>query len=354
MPVPNLHVIVLAGGKGTRFWPLSTPRRPKQFLRLFDDSSLLLSAVERVLPLVGMERIWISTDEELIDLSRTELANFPLDHFVVEPVARDTLPGIALACSRVRAHAPNAVVAVVCSDHLIRLEEEFRKLLRCAAQLAQERESLITFGIRPTRPETGYGYIQCGALSANLDGFYVYEVERFTEKPDLPLAEAFLREGHYLWNSGMFVWRVETFFNALQHYQPRLHEQIAEIEAHPSRLAEVYPRIAPLSVDYGLMEKADNIFVIPAEIGWDDVGSWEAVWNVWQRDENDNAVMANHIGFDTQGCIIFGDKKKTIATVGLDNLIIVETDDALLICPRERAQEIRTLAMRVLGRERRK
>lgn len=354
MSTPNLHVVVLAGGKGTRFWPLSTPRRPKQFLRLFDDRSLLLSAVERVLPLVGMERIWISTDEELIDLSRTELVHLSPDHFVVEPVARNTLPGIALACSRIRAHAPDAVIAVVCADHLIRLEETFRKLLLCAAQLAQERESLITFGIQPTRPETGYGYIQYGVFHASLNGFHAYEVERFTEKPDLPLAEAFLRDGHYLWNSGMFVWRVDTFFNALRHHQPQLYEQIAEIEACPSRLAEIYPRIAAISVDYGLMEKADNILVIPAEIGWDDVGSWEAIWNVWQRDENDNAIIANHIGVDTQGCVIFGSKKKTIATVGLDNLIIVETDEALLICPRERAQEVRTLAIQVLDKERRK
>jgi mannose-1-phosphate guanylyltransferase len=347
MSSQSLHVVVLAGGKGTRFWPLSTPQRPKQFLRLFDDRSLLLSAVERVLPLVGLDRIWISTDEELVDLSRTELAELALDHFVVEPIARNTLPSIALACARVRAHAPDAVVAVVCADHLIRLEDSFRRLLTSAAELARKHDNLITFGIQPTRPETGYGYIQYGTANVGGDGFHAYKVLRFTEKPDLPLAEAFLRDGRYLWNSGMFVWRLSTFFNALEQHQPTLNRQIAVIDADPSRLAEVYPQMTAISVDYGLMEKAENILVIPAEIGWDDVGSWESVWSVWQRDANDNAVMANHIGLDTQGCVIFGGTK-TIATVGLDNLIIVETDNALLICPRERAQEVRALATRVL------
>jgi len=319
-------------------------------LRLFDDRSLLLSAVERVLPLVGLDHIWISTDEELADLSRTELAHLPPDHFVIEPVARNTLPGIALACSRVRAHAPDAVVAIVCADHLIRLEESFRQLLSAAAELARKHDSLITFGIQPTRPETGYGYIQYGTFAVGINGFHAYEVRRFTEKPDLPLAEAFLRDGHYLWNSGMFVWHLDTFFKALERHQSRLARQITEIAANPSRLAEIYPQMTAISIDYGLMEKAENILVIPAEIGWDDVGSWESVWSVWQRDENDNAIMANHIGLDTQGCVIFGGKK-IIATVGLDNLIIVETDEALLICPRERAQEVRALAMEVLARD---
>ncbi|MBM3214303.1 mannose-1-phosphate guanyltransferase [Candidatus Poribacteria bacterium] len=349
MSAGNLHVIVLAGGKGTRFWPLSTPNKPKQFLSLFDDRSLLLSAVERVRPLVGNDRIWISTDGELADLARTELADLPHEHFVIEPVARNTLPGIALACAQVRAVDPAAVVAVVCADHLIRDESGFRSLLASAAALAARHDCLITFGIRPTRPETGYGYIQFSEHTDDEGSFAAYGVQRFTEKPDLSLAEAFVREGHYLWNSGMFVWRLTSFFDALGLHQPELLDAVDSIADDPARLSETYPRIVGVSIDYGLMEKATNILVIPAEIGWDDVGSWESVWNVWQRDDDGNAVSATHEGLDTRDCLIFGGKR-LIATVGLDSMIIVDTDDALLICPRERAQEVRALATRILAR----
>jgi mannose-1-phosphate guanylyltransferase len=352
MDTSSLHVVVLAGGKGTRFWPLSTPQRPKQFLRLFDDRSLLRAAVERVLPLVGPERVWISTDESLADLSQAELEQIPQDHFVLEPVARNTLPGVALACSRVQSVAPEAVVAMVCADHLIRRDADFRALLAAAADIAATEDVFLTFGIYPTRPETGFGYIRVGEALGDRHSPRPYRVLGFTEKPNRALAQAFLADGHYLWNSGMFVWRLTTFFDALRKHRAALAEQIARIAERPDRLAEVYPRVESVSIDYGLMEKVENIVVLPADIGWDDVGSWESVWDVWDRDEDENAVVGEHIGLDTRNCLIFGGSKP-IATVGVDGLIIVETDDALLICPRERAQDVRDLADRVLARSHR-
>ncbi|MDA1191401.1 MAG: mannose-1-phosphate guanylyltransferase [Candidatus Poribacteria bacterium] len=344
----NLHVIVLAGGKGTRFWPLSTPERPKQFLNLFGDRTLIQHAVDRVLPLVGAERVWISTDASLEDLARRELPELPDDRFVIEPVGRNTLPGIALACASVNAVAPDAVVAIVTADHLIREVREFRALLTASGRIALNHGELLTFGIVPTRPETGYGYVKYSKEVARQDAFTAYRVERFTEKPERSVAEAFLREGHYLWNSGMFVWRLATFFEAMRRHQPTMTRQIEQIVANPSTLTDVYPKIESISVDYGLMELADNILTVPADIGWDDVGNWESVWTVWERDGHDNAVRGEHVGEDTRNCLIFG-VDKPIVTLGIDNLIVVETEDAVLICPRDRAQEVRGLAARVLA-----
>ena len=336
------HVVVLAGGKGTRFWPMSTPERPKQFIPLFGERSLLSAAVARVAPLVGHDHIWISTDASLGELARAELPTVPDGNFVIEPAARNTLPCIALACARVRDVDPDAVVAVLCADHLIRCEDGFRRLLLAASDVAAHREGLVTFGIQPTRPETGYGYVMRGDAVDTVHGFDVYRVAAFTEKPERAVAESYIADGRYFWNSGMFVWRVGVFFDALERHQPEMAQQIADMCSHPECVAHVYPTLDAISVDYGLMEHAESIYVMPVDVGWDDVGSWESVWTVWERDAHGNAVRGPHVGLDTSDCLVFG-RDRPIITIGVEDLIVVESEAGVLVCPRGRAQEVKDL-----------
>lgn len=351
MPQPDLHAVVLAGGSGARFWPLSTPERPKQFVALFDDRSLLRHAVDRLLPLMSPTNIWISTGSSLVDAARAELPMLPASQFVVEPEARNTLPCIALACSRVREVNATAVVAVVTADHLIRREDAFRELLTDAAASAESTGELTTFGIRPTRPETGYGYIRYEGEARRVGSHNVYKVGEFTEKPDLEIAEVLVKKGDYLWNSGMFVWSVDAFFAALLSHQPEMHAQVEEMGSDADVISRVYPAMERVSVDYGLMERADNVAVIPADIDWDDVGSWESVWSVWDRDADNNAVRGDHIGADTKDCLIFS-SGKPVVSLGVEGLIIVDTPEAVLVCRRDRAQDVRQLAEEALRRRR--
>jgi mannose-1-phosphate guanylyltransferase len=345
----DLHAVVLAGGSGTRFWPLSTPERPKQFLALFDDRSLIQHAVDRLLPLMPPANIWISTGASLLGAARAELPMLPPSQFVVEPEARNTLPCIGLACSRVRAVNPDAVVAVVCADHLIRREDAYRGLLQDAATSASASGDLTTFGIRPTRPETGYGYVKYTGAGARVGSHDVYRVAEFAEKPARDVAEAYLASGDYLWNSGMFVWSLPAFFDALAEHSPNMHAQIDAMSSDPDAVARIYPTMERISVDYGLMERADNIAVIPADIDWDDVGSWESVWEVWDKDDQGNAVHGEHIGVDTRDCLIFG-ADKPVVTLGVEGLVIVDTPDAVLVCRRDQAQGVRALAEQALRR----
>ena len=345
----DLHAVVLAGGSGTRFWPLSTPERPKQFLALFDDRSLIQHAVDRLLPLIPPTNIWISTGASLLDAARAELPALAEAQFVVEPEARNTLPCIGLACARVRAVNPDAVVAVVCADHLIRREDAYRELLRDAAVSADGSGALTTFGIRPTRPEPGYGYVRHAGKPQRVGAHDVYRVGEFAEKPAREVAEGYVASGDYLWNSGMFVWSLRAFFTALAEHQPAMRAQLDEMSADPDAVARIYPTMERVSVDYGLMEHADNIAVMPADIDWDDVGSWESVWEVWSRDEEDNAIHGQHLGADTRECLIFGGDKPVV-TLGVEGLVIVDTPEAVLVCPRHRAQEVRALAEQALQR----
>ena len=345
----DLHAVVLAGGSGTRFWPLSTPERPKQFLALFDDRSLIQHAVDRLLPLMPSTNIWVSTGASLLEAARAELPMLPASQFVVEPEARNTLPCIGLACARVRAVNRDAVVAVVCADHLIRREDAYRALLQDAATSADASGDLTTFGIRPTRPETGYGYVRYAGGPIRVGAHDVYRVAEFAEKPERDVAERYVKSGDYLWNSGMFVWSLRAFFYAMAAHNPAMCAQLDEMSAGPEAVSRIYPTMERISVDYGLMERADNIAVIPADIDWDDVGSWESVWEVWDRDAQGNAVHGQHLGDDTRDCLIFGGDKPVV-TLGVEGLVIVDTPEAILVCPRDRAQDVRALAEQALRR----
>ena len=240
------------------------------------------------------------------------------------------------------------------SDHLVTKTEEFQKVLRVAVELAQKREHLVTLRIKPDRPATGYGYIRYAELFAEVGGIPVYRVERFVEKPDRAKAEAFLAEGCYLWNSGIFVWRVDVFMHALSVHMPELYAGLLELRERLGKsswedaLTRVYPRLPAIFIDYGLMEKAQNVLVIPADIGWSDAGDWSAVASLFPKDGSGNAVYAKHVGIDTKNCVIYTeDPGRLVATLGLRDLVIVETKEALLILPRDRAQEVRKILERL-------
>ena len=349
----GVFAVVMAGGRGERLWPLSTPARPKQFLPLLSGKSFLLATVERVMPLVGKEGLFVVVPQEYKELVARELS-LPWEQIIVEPAGRNTAPALGISGLVLSARDPKAVIIALPADHLVAKTEEFQRVLRVAVELAQKGEHLVTLGIKPDRPATGYGYIRYAELFAKVQGIPVYRAERFVEKPDRAKAEAFLAEGSYLWNSGIFVWRVDTFMHALSQHMPELYSGLLELREHLGKpswaeaLGCVYPRLPAISIDFGLMEKAQNVLVIPADIGWSDVGDWSAISSLLPRDESGNAVRAQHLGIDTENCVIYAeDPGRLVATLGLRDLVVVETKEALLILRRDRTQEVRKILERL-------
>ncbi len=338
--------LIMAGGKGERFWPRSRKNRPKQFLSLTgDEKTMIQLTVERILPLVDMEDIYIATNRDYRELVREQLPDLPEENILCEPVGRNTAPCIGLGAAHMARKYPDAVMMVLASDHLIQKPQVFRQDLERACQVAEEGENLVTLGIHPTYPETGYGYI-CHEKEAVSPGTRVYPVERFVEKPDRKTAEAYLASGHYLWNSGMFVWKVSTIQKKLAQYMPELAaglKKIQEAVGTPEQeavLEREFPQFPSESVDYGIMEKADRIYTIPGDFGWDDVGSWLAVERIRPADGQGNVLEGNVVTVGTSRSTIQGGRK-LIAAVGLEDLIVVDTQDAILICAKDQAGDIK-------------
>lgn len=343
-----LHCVIMAGGSGTRFWPQSRKHRPKQLLNIVGEKTMIRATVERVLPIISFDRILVVTGgshEEKIRAQLPEIANTSI---VAEPVGRNTAPCIALAAYKLRKTEPDAVMAALPADHLIGREDEFVKALDSAYHIALETEQLITFGIIPDRPETGYGYIQRGAAIAEKDGLRAFKVVRFVEKPDLKTAQAYLKRDDYLWNSGMFVWKVSTIIAALERYLPAVSRAMEKIEddLNTEREAAVinslYEELPDISIDYGIMERAEEVLVIPIDVGWNDVGSWTSLQDVWNTDEDGNAVKGEALSLRSSGCVVSSPQKLT-ALVGVQDLIVVDTPDAILVCRKDSAQDIKQL-----------
>ncbi len=349
-----MYAVIMAGGKGTRLWPLSTLQKPKQLLNLIGEKTLLQQVVERIAPLIDLSHILVVTEASLEDELRSQLPTIPPENILVEPIGKNTLPCLGLATLHIQHRDAHAVIAALPADQWIRDGDIFLELLSKANNVATEFDALVTFGIVPTRPETGYGYIKIGSPVDKNSYPHVFRVEAFTEKPGSEQANEFLQSGQYLWNSGMFMFRVKTFLNAMETYVPLLYELLQRINAATdtsqeiATLNHIYPQMESVSIDYGVMEKADNVIVIPADIGWDDIGSWASMRNIWPQDASGNACVGQHINIDSTNCIIYS-PKKVIATIGLNNVVIIETDDALLVCPVERAQEVKTLVEKRLN-----
>lgn len=335
-----LHVVLLAGGSGTRFWPLSRARRPKQFLALLGDRSLLEETWNRVRRLAPAEKIWVVAPEALAPSVRNALSELPRHNLILEPSPRDTAPAIGLACSRVRRRDPHAVTAFLPTDHVIRNESAFSKSVRVAAREAR-RGALVCLGVRPVRPSTGFGYLKCRVPPTEGEPA---DVERFVEKPDLARARRFVRSGKYLWNAGMFVWKAGRFLEELLRHAPRTHDAVIRA-AGGDRSA--WERAERRSVDYAVMEKADAVRVVPLDAGWDDVGSWDAVAAL--RKERLDEPRPAPILVDSKDSVVLAEGR-CVAVVGVPGVVVVETNDAVLVVARGSSEQVRRVVDRLRER----
>lgn len=336
--------LIMAGGRGERFWPKSRKNLPKQFLSLTGDGRTMIQlTVERILPLLDMQDIYIATNRSYKALVREQLPELPEENILCEPVAKNTAPCIGLGAVHIARKYEDAVMFVLPSDHLIKYNAMYLDTLRRASEVAEAGDNLVTLGIMPDYPETGYGYIK---FQPDARKGVAFEVERFVEKPDLETAKQYLATEQYLWNSGMFIWRVSTILRSIEKYLPDTYaglRRIGDAIGAPDEkdvLEKEFSAFKSESIDYGIMEKADHIYTLPGSFGWDDVGSWNAVERIQPANEFGNVVHGNAVTVDTKRCIIQGGKK-LIATVGLEDIIIVDTDDALLVCEKGDAGEIK-------------
>jgi mannose-1-phosphate guanylyltransferase len=344
----GMFAVILAGGSGTRLWPLSRQSRPKQMLRLLGERTMFQLTVDRLLPMFKPGQILVVTGREHAEELMQQAPEIPRENFLVEPMGRNTAPAIGLAALHLRRRDPRARMAVLPADHYIRDEARFRAVLRAAFQVA-ERGFLVTLGIRPAYPATGFGYIERGELLGRFGGFLAHRVQAFREKPDPATAERFVADGRHSWNSGMFVWQVDRILEEIARHMPELAAGLGALEdalgspEEGEALGRIWPGMPNTSIDYGVMERAQEVAVIPAEFGWNDIGSWAALLDILAGDDQSNVVLGTeHLGLDTSGSLIFGNGRM-VATLGVRDLIIVDTDDVLLVCPRERAQDVRLL-----------
>lgn len=346
--------VIMAGGRGERFWPKSRNSRPKQFLSLTSDGETMIQkTVKRLIPLVDISDIYIVTNSAYKALVKEQLPDIPEENILAEPAARNTAPCIAFAAAVINQKYDDAVMLVLPSDHLIANEKLYTDTLRKAVCTAEQRENLVTIGITPTYPETGYGYIN---FSEECNG--AYTVEKFVEKPDLQTAEKYLDSGKYLWNSGMFIWKISSILANIKKFMPDIHEGALKIGKafntpdFDDILIREFTAFRSESIDFGIMEKAENIYTIPGSFGWDDVGSWLAIERINETDENNNYIDGNVISEDTHHATICGGKR-LIAAVGIKDTIIVDTDDALLVCSKNSTQDVKKIIARLKnqGRE---
>jgi len=348
------HAVILAGGRGTRFWPRSRMRLPKQLLNIVGKKTMLEQTVERLAPAFPAARMWTVTNAEQAQAVRKQVPAAARKRVLVEPIGRNTAVAIGLAAIHVRREAGgDALLAVLPADHYIANAKKYVEILRAALDAAREPGRMVVLGIPPTRPETGFGYVErvTGATALESGGFPLYAVQRFTEKPELEDAVRYVQAGRYDWNAGMFFWRVSTFLENLRKFLPKTHAALEELaqtigtRKYDRTLEGIYPKLENISVDYALLEPGTrqsgppSVFVIPAEVGWSDIGSWEAVYELLARQAGENVSAGAMYSMDAEGNF-FWSPDRFVAAIGVKDLIVVETGDALLICPRRRAQDV--------------
>ena len=346
------HAVILAGGRGTRFWPRSRTRTPKQLLNIIGADSMLQQTVARLQPFISTERIWTVTNAEQSASVRKHLPASARKHILAEPVGRSTAAAIALAAVHIRhTQSADALMAVLPADLYIAQPKKYAQIAQLALKVAREPGRMVVLGIPPSRPETGFGYIQCAAKGLSNNPFPVFPVQAFKEKPDLQLAKKSLASGNYHWNAGMFFWRVSTFLDALKKYLPKTYAALETLAAtigtrkYESKLRSIYPRLENIAVDYAILEPAtrekghSRVFMIPADIGWSDIGSWTAVHEQSSSATHQNVLAGAGHMLEAEGNFIWS-PTKFVAAIGVRDLVVVETPDALLICPRHRSQDV--------------
>jgi mannose-1-phosphate guanylyltransferase len=344
--------VIMAGGVGTRFWPRSREKTPKQLLEIHGKGTMIQNTVKRLEGFIDIRDVFIVTNKVQKPPIIKQLPSLPQSNIIVEPIGRNTAACIGLAALHIKQIDPEAVMVILPADHVVQNGEEFRRILTLAAETAAVSPSLFTIGITPTHPETGYGYIQLFNEEGEHNPFFskgVFKVKTFAEKPNLQTAEKFLASGDFLWNSGMFVWRVDTILKEIEHSLPDLYVELAKIDgcfnepSYQSVLELAYGLIRGISIDYGVMEKSERVYVIPGDFGWSDIGSWDEVYRLSGKDDNKNCITGRVIQKDTEGSFVYS-PDKIVATIGVKDLIIVNTEDALLVCRRGSSQDVKEIA----------
>ena len=351
------HAVILAGGRGTRFWPRSRTRQPKQLLNIVGRETMLEQTIARLSPLFPASRLWIVTNGEQAAAVRRQSPKMSAAHVLAEPVGRNTAAAIGLAAIHLlREAGPDALMAVLPADHFIAQPARYRRIVRAALDVATRPGALVVLGIPPTRPETGYGYIESAGRAARALGQQVFAVRRFTEKPSLARAKKYVASRRYLWNAGMFFWRVSTLLGGLERHLPKTHAELLRLAdaigtpRYNTTLRHVYPQLENISIDYALLEPASRdprrnpVFALPAAVGWSDIGSWAAVYELLARRKGENVSAGQFFALDAAGNFLWS-PEKFVAAIGVRDLVLVETPDAILLCPRDRAQDIGKIVM---------
>lgn len=342
------YAVIMAGGVGTRFWPQSRRARPKQFLNVFGEATLIQNTVARLQGLIPPEQCYIVTHERYVEQTRAQLPAVPPENILAEPISRNTAPCIAYAAVTLLDRDPDATMVVLPADHVIEDVRRFQETLRVALEQAQEPGSLVTIGITPTHPATGYGYIQYDDSAATSDSLQAYPVRTFAEKPDQATAERFLDSGDFLWNSGMFIWRADTITEAFAQHLPETHaafqaaQPVLGTEEERQAVLEAFQQSQRISIDYGIMEQAASVYVVPGSFGWNDVGDWRAVYDLHEKNELGNAIRGTVIAQNASRCLVHS-PDRLVVLVGLNDTIVVDTDDALLICRRDSTQQVKNV-----------
>ncbi|MEW6408073.1 MAG: sugar phosphate nucleotidyltransferase [Patescibacteria group bacterium] len=345
-----MKIVIRAGGVGTRLWPKSREARPKQLQALISNKTMLRETVDRVLPICEPEEIFISTNQKFIDEVVGELPDIPLKNIISEPERKDTAPACGLESIFIEKRFPNSIVASLGSDHLIKYPKKFHEVLKIAGKAVQNHpDYLFCLGVNPTFPSTGYGYIKLGEIIDEINHKEVYQVEKFTEKPEVKTAKKFLSKGDYLWNANMFLWNTKTLLSLYKKFLPKMYKGLVKIKdaletKNEQEVLEFeYKKFEKIAIDYAIIEKAPKIAVISVNCGWSDIGDFAVLKDELTDSEKENLVQGEHLGIDTENSLIYGRPGKIIATLGLEDMIIIDTEDALLVCKKHRAQEVKKI-----------
>ena len=343
------HLVIMAGGVGSRFWPMSTPEKPKQFVDVMGcGRSLIQLTFDRFKPIISAKNMWVVTSAKYLNIVREQLPEIPWNHVLLEPCRRNTAPCIAYASWRIKAQDPKANVVVAPSDAIVMDVVEFQRVVNSCLKFVAESDAMVTLGMKPTRPETGYGYIQADLSFSTARNKEVFRVDSFKEKPDIDTAKRYIQKNNFFWNAGIFVWNVGTIANALRVYQPTLSKIFEDLlpiygtEKEQDAINEVFPQCENISIDYASMEKAEEIYVFPASFGWSDLGTWGSLHENSERDIYGNALIGENIDvYETTHCIVHATQEKRVVVQGLDGFIVAECDDTLLICRLSDEQRIK-------------
>ncbi len=353
----NNYCLIMAGGSGTRFWPRSRKAKPKQYLSLFGNQSLIQESVQRFANFIPEECIYVVSAKSQQEVLESQTTNLPKENMIYEPVGKNTLPAIGLAALFIAEKDPDGVLIVSPSDHLIQNDKLFRQTIESAVQIAEEKNGIVTIGITPKYPATGYGYVQTANEVTIGQAIKSYAVNKFVEKPNVEVATGYLKSGGFYWNSGIFVFKVSVFLDSVKKYAPELFADLMRIKEHigadsyEAALDRIYHEVKSISIDYGILEKANNVFLVQGDFVWNDLGSWEEVYKYdSKKDENQNVLVGEVIFLDTKNSYVYA-PNSLVAVVGLEDVIVVQEGDTILVCKRDRAEDIKSVVGEIVSRK---